>query len=153
VAGVDSWDDHLEAATVRLEDLTSGRRSGRLFIAQAEGWRAEIRGQKRSVWMQVTWQGDPAALPQLDDYRLVLAYGLSFHTPDPGRPSSFTKQLNIQEGYKWEEQTLREVVLELLGLMRHVLGVGVETTLAFDDQTRTGPSLSLAREKMTRRRR
>jgi hypothetical protein len=151
VARVDRWDDHLEAATTRLEELTSGRRSGRVFVAQPEGWRAELRGQKRTVWTQVTWQGDPAALPHLDDYRLVLAYGLSFHSPDHGRPSSFTKQLTIQEGHHWDEQTLREVVLELLGLMRHVLGVPEETPLEFDDQTRSGPSLPLG--KMAHRRR
>ncbi|MFN0146590.1 MAG: hypothetical protein ACKVT1_08775 [Dehalococcoidia bacterium] len=151
MAAIDPWDEHLEAATGLLDGLTGGGRGGRLFIQAPGDWHLEMRGTKRTVWVQVA---GGAGQHLVDDYRLVLVYSLGYHAP-PGEahPTTFTKQLSLQEGYNWDEQTLREIVLEALGLLRHVFSVPASARLQLDDQTRPAAGLSLARGKLPRRRR
>ena len=154
MGAVDPWDTHLESATAALERLTSGSRSGRLLIREPGGWQAEIRGAKQTVRVQISSQAGQARALRLDDYRLVVAYGLGYHPP-PGdsQAGTFTKQLSLHEGYHWDEQTLREIVLEVLGLLRHVMGVPPDAALAVEDASRQASTLAFSRGTLPRRKR
>ena len=87
----------------------------------------------------------------LNDYQLVLLYNTSFFAPAVAHPRTFEKTLNLQEGYTWDEQTLRELVLELLGLFRLVLGVPVES-LSAAESARPEPR-GIPRPRLPKRRR
>lgn len=149
MAALDPWDEQLESATALLDQLTGGGRSGRIFIHAPCDWRVEIRGSTRTVRIQAAYTG---GRPDLDDYRLVVIYALGYHGPPAEtHPATFTKQLSLHEGHHWDEQTLREIVLEALGLLRHVLGVPASADLRLDDQTRPAPGLALGRLPKRRR--
>ncbi|OAI43765.1 hypothetical protein AYO38_02520 [bacterium SCGC AG-212-C10] len=119
VATIDLWDEQLEAMTANLVAMAEGRGTP-CGVRTDNGWRVVIGANKSSATIELT--ADAAADPGLDDYELVVIYGLSFHVPKPWPATpTFRKRLTLQDGYSWEEQTLREVVLETLGLVRHVL--------------------------------
>jgi hypothetical protein len=130
MSDITAWDQILEEATPILEQLTSGKLRGRVLLQTESGWGAEIGAHGRTVSLQFA---RPGGTVQLDDYQLVLIYGCDFRPlGDEGRPKGWAKVLNLQEGYHWDEQTLRETVLELLGIFRHVLGIDGSTARMVD---------------------
>ncbi len=150
MALTDPWDEHLETLTGGLGALTAGARSGRFRLHSAPGWSAEFRAGQRSITIGLQWAAPPA--PRLTDYQLVLLYGLGFHAPgQPPHPVTFSKVLSLHEGYHWDEQTLREIVLETLGILRHCLGAAAEGA-AIEDTSRPAGPLGFARSRAGRQR-
>jgi hypothetical protein len=154
VATLDPWDTILEGATALLDGLTGGSRSGRVVLRTARGWLAEFRSSGRTLTVQLS--APDTDLPSLlGDYHLALIYGAGFRPlGDEGRPRGFGKSLSLHEGFRWDEQTLREVVLETIGVLRFVFGVTDASTAALDDATRIGSGLprpAIPRPKLRRR--
>lgn len=152
MAAIDPWDATLEGVTAALGRFTAGP-DGEVRVGSAAGWNVAFQAHRRTVSIAI-WYAGAAPGPRLDDYRLVLLYGLDFHPAhDDPRTNVLRKTLTIQEGWTWDEQTLREVVLETLGLLRHVLGVPAEPPLTlFEEAPRAGPVRSLTRGKLPARR-
>jgi hypothetical protein len=120
----DAWDALLERLTETLVELTAGRKTGFVTVRAAQGWLARVAATKRTVSVQV--EADPATGMQvpLDDYQRVLLFGLEYQPFREWPPAdSYAKSLTIKEGYEWDEQTLREIALEALGILRYVLGI------------------------------
>jgi hypothetical protein len=138
VAEVDPWDVHLEAVTAALNAVTGGSRGGVVSVHGARGWRAEFRASRRSVTALLGPTNDAA--PSLSDYRLAILYGLQFEPLGEPPPTSFAKTLTVQEGYRWDEQMIREVVLEAIAALRLVLGEDDAAAARFIDETRPGVS-------------
>lgn len=133
----EAWDEHLEAGTAALDRLASGR-SGEFWF-RSSTWHARLRGTRKTVNIHLQFGGEAQGV-RLNDYQLVLLYGVNYTSSSGAYPSAFAKTLSLQEGYQWDEQTLREIVLELLGLLRY--GLGVEAAaITFQDVSRDGPRL------------
>ncbi len=146
----DSWDDLLEGATGLLDGLTGGSRSGRVAIRTEHGWVVDFRASGRAVSTQGAIPGDTLPRP-LNDYQLAVLYGGGYRpTGNEGRPTGFVKTLTLGDGFRWDEQTLREIVLEALGILRFVLGAGDAAEASLENATRA-PSI-LPRPKLRRRR-
>jgi hypothetical protein len=151
LAQIDPWDGHLEAVTEKLEAMTSGRVRGRVVLVQRDGWIVEFRGAGRSLTIQYSHAGGADAMP--GDYAKAIIYGCDYHPlGNEGRPVAIGKTLTLREGFKWDEQGVREVVLEALGLLRYTLGVGSPDEMEFQDHTRQGP-IAVAKSTVQRRRR
>jgi hypothetical protein len=150
LADADPWDPHLEAITEKIEQMTSGRLRGRMGLAQDGGWVVEFRGAGRSVTVQLSY-GLGVAMP-LGDYALAVVYGCGYQPiGDEGRPAGFGKTLTYREGYSWDEQNVREVVLEAIGIVRYVFGVSDAAAMTLLDHSRQGP-VAAARSTVQRRR-
>lgn len=151
MAEIDPWDRHLEAVTQKLDEMTHGKLRGRVTLQQDDGWIAEFRGAGRSLTVQVGHPAGHAAMP--GDYGRAVIYGCDFiPIGNEGKPAAFGKTLTLREGYSWDEQAIREVVLETLGIIRYVLGVSRADDMTFYDHSRQGP-VSLARQTVQRRKR
>jgi hypothetical protein len=108
-----------------------------------------FRGAGRSVTAQFAHADGTPPVP--GDYALAVIYGCDFQPiGDEGRPSGFGKTLTYREGYSWDEQAVREVVLEAIGILRYVLGVHDASAVIFEDQSHMGP-LAAARSSVQRR--
>ena len=119
----DAWDSHLEAVTTALSSALDGRTTGRVTLESVTGWTAEFRAHGRTVTTSFRHRTGASAVT--GDYIRAVLYGCDFSPiGDEGRPSGFVKSLTVREGFGWDEQMLRELVLEALGLYRYVLGAG-----------------------------
>ena len=147
MAELEAWDHVLERATATLVGLTGGR-SGAAVLRSA-AWEARFRADRRSVTVQLN---SPSRMqpPRLNDYQLVLIYAADYEVPDGASPAFFAKTLTLHEGFQWDEQSLREVVLEVLGIFRYVLG-HEPTAVKFADESRP-PVLKVGRALAQRRR-
>jgi hypothetical protein len=143
VAALDPWDDILEAATGALNGLVGGSRTGS-FRLSAPAWDVEMRAHRRDVVVQFVAKSPPV---QLDDYRLAVLYGCSLRPlGDLGSLRGFGKSLQVKAPHTWDEQMLREVVLEAVGLLRYILGAEDRSTVSASDNTRAvSPLLARAR--------
>ncbi len=149
MAEIDPWDGHLEAITAKLEQMTSGRLRGRLVLSQSGGWTTEFRGAGRSITVQFGHAKGAAAAP--GDYGLAIIYGCDFSPlGNEGKPIGFGKTLTVREGYGWDEQTIREVVLEGIGILRYILGVHDAASVVYEDHSRQG-AVAMARQTVQRR--
>ncbi len=152
MAAIDPWDATLEGVTASLCRFTTGP-DGEVRVQSPAGWNVAFQARRRTVAIAIWYAGAPPG-PRLDDYRLVLLYGLDFHPAhDDPRSNVLRKTLTTREGWSWDEQTLREVVLETLGLLRHILGVPEDQSLKLlEEVASAGPVRSLARGKLPARR-
>jgi hypothetical protein len=147
VAAIDPWDGHLEALTSRLVYLTGGSGRGSVVLLAAPACRMELSGNPRAVSVQLA--GPPT--PSLDDYRLALLYGLGLHpVGDEGRPAAFAKTLTLHEGFAWDEQTLREIVLEGLAALRIILGAEDPLAATIEEKAAPPRPLPLPRRRKKR---
>ena len=123
VAQLDLWDSHLEDITEALSiSLDRGAR-GHVALETAVGWRAEFRAHGRTVSASLRHRDGAGGMP--GDFARAVIYGCDYSPiGDEGRPDGFAKSLTVREGFGWDEQMLRELVLEVLGLVRHTLGAG-----------------------------
>ncbi len=144
------WDNVLEGATLLVERLTQGHARGRVIVRTAEGWVAELTGAGRKISLQFARPGAPVLL---GDYQLVLIYGCDYEPiGDEGRPKGWGKTLSLREGFHWDEQSLRETVLELLGVFRYVLGAA-GAGVSLEDATRpAGVPLPIGRGRLRKKR-
>jgi len=150
----DAWDDALERVTAALVTLGGGQAAGSATV-HAATWAAEFRMTKRTVTVYLA----PNATPPdraLSDYELAIVYGLQFHAlrewPPPA--SAFAKAMSIDEGYRWDEQMLREVVLEALGALRHVLSPDPAAEPSLDvDIKAQAPRMASVTGKLKRKKR
>lgn len=134
MALLDPWDPVLEALTLRLVDITSGHVARSCGVAWDDGgWRLRFKAHRRGmeVALGARRRLDDDELPS--DYQLGLVYGLGFAESDgdAARPE-YIRGLQLREGGRWDEQTIREVVLESLGLLRYVLGCPGPDALSLD---------------------
>jgi hypothetical protein len=149
VAEIDPWDTHLEAVTARLDELTAGTVRGRVALVQPGGWTLDCRGAGRAITFQFGHPAGPEAMP--GDYGRAVIYGCSYSPlGNEGRPSGFGKTLSVREGFRWDEESIREQVLEAIGILRYVLGVSDPASVEFQDHTRQGP-VAAARATVQRR--
>lgn len=135
----EAWDALLERLTAQLAGFASGR--GGTGALESPTWTAHVQADRRSVAVRLQLAADNQE--RLDDYQLVLIYSAGY---DPGRgypPVSFSRGMTLREGFQWDEQSLREVVLELLGIFRHVLKVEVASLSLAAPVTR--PTVPVAR--------
>ena len=143
----EGWDALLESLTASMVGFTGGKH-GEAFL-RSPGWQARFRANRRTVIAELS-SGQAGPNPRLNDYQLVFLYAVDYTTPDPGRPHTFHKNLTLKEGYQWDEQTLREFVLECLGLFRYVFACD-SGSLAFEETSRTVVP-NLPRPRLPRRR-
>lgn len=144
----ESWDELLETATTALDRLASGR-SGEFWLRSGT-WHARLRATRKTVNTHIQFGGAAPGI-RLNDYQLVLLYGVNYTSSAGAYPSAFAKTLSLQDGYQWDEQSLREVVLEVLGLLRYALAVPADG-LSTQDVSRDDPR-GLARARLPKRRR
>jgi hypothetical protein len=136
VAAIDPWDGDLETITAALVAGAAGHRTGVIRATADNGWRADFSATRRSVTVLLAPAPGAPPPPAPGDYQLALIYGLDYQAVDDAPPPrSFAKTLSLREGFRWDEESLREIALEGLGLLRHALGASAITT---DDQTRAG---------------
>jgi len=151
VAAIDPWDVHLEAVTSRLDQMTSGRVRGHVALRQDSGWIVEFRGAGRSLTVQFGHPRGAAAMP--NDYGRAVIYGCDYSpVGNEGQPSGFGKTMTLREGFRWDEQSIREVALEAIGVLRFLLEVPDATQVTFADATRQGP-IAAAKSTVQRRKR
>lgn len=136
MAAIDPWDGDLEAITAALVAGAAGQRTGVVRATADNGWRADFSATRRSVTVILAPVPDVTLPPAPGDYQLALIYGLDYQAVDDAPDHrSFAKTLTLREGFRWDEESLREIVLEGLGLLRHALGASAITT---EDYTRAG---------------
>ena len=152
MATASPWDLHLEPVTQSLARFTAGGAAGRATLAANDGWQVQFRGSRKSVSVQIA---RPQSSAPLDDYELVILYGLEYDAPGtPANPLLFAKTLSIRDGFGWDEQTLREVVLEALGILAVVFRLTNADAFAFSETTEPRRVLpNVARPKVPGRRR
>lgn len=147
MAVIDPWDADLEAITAALVAGAAGGRSGVVRAIGDSGWRADFSATPRSLTILLAPQPGPGLPPAPGDYQLAIIYGLDYQAVDTRAPSrSFAKTLSLREGFRWDEESLREAALEGLGLLRHVFGAAAITT---EDATR--PSIASRAPRIGRR--
>lgn len=116
------WDSAVEQLTALANAMSDGR-GGRGVLVAGDAWRMEVRATRKDIAVVIRPRA-PGARPRLDDYQLVLIYGCGYQPLGAeGQPEGFAKSLGLKPGFQWDEQTLREVLLEAVALHRHVLGV------------------------------
>ena len=139
MAITDPWDIHLEDTTDALGAMLVGAVRGHVRLLSPNGWTAELRGHGRSVTTSFSHPEGAEGIP--DDYRLAVIYGCDFSpVGDEGRPTGFVKTLSVREGYGWDEEMLREFVLESLGLFRIALDAGDAPDVRFEATMRDAPA-------------
>jgi hypothetical protein len=124
VALLDPWDPVLEAVTLRLAEVTAGHLARGCAITWDDGgWQLRFRGHRKALDSGIAATADLGTDEPLSDYQLSIIYGLGFGAvgSEPRRPD-FVRGLKLREGGRWDEQTLREVVLESLAILHYVLG-------------------------------
>ncbi len=123
MAESDAWDSHLEAITTALGAMLDGKARGPARLESETGWSAEFRAHGRTVSTSLRHRDGTEGMP--GDYARAVLYGCDFSPiGDEGRPAGFVKSMTVREGFGWDEQMLRELVLEVLGLFRFTLAAG-----------------------------
>lgn len=151
MAATDAWDTHLEDTTEALGAMLAGPVRGHVRLLSADGWTAEFRGHGRSVTAAFSHPQGAEVAP--DDYRLAVLYGCEFSPAgDEGRPTGFVKTLSVREGFAWDEEMLREFVLEALGLFRFILHAGGAAAVRFEATMRDAPTRPEGARRRTPRR-
>ena len=149
MAQLDPWDVHLEAVTQKLDQLIGGRLRGRVALIQAGGWSLEFRGSGRTLTVQLGNAMGVDAVP--GDYARAIIYGCGFYPlGNEGRPDGFGKSLSMREGSRWDEESIREQVLEAIGILRYALGVPEASSVEFGDYTHKG-AVAAAKSTVQRR--
>jgi hypothetical protein len=150
VAQIDPWDPHLEAVTERLDRMTSGKLRGRVALVHPESWTLDCRGAGRSLTFQFAHASGTAF--ELDDYARAVVYSGGWQPlGNEGRPIGFGKTLSLRDGFHWDEESIREQVLEAIGVMRYLLAVPDPASVEFQDHSRQGP-IAVAKSSVQRRR-
>jgi hypothetical protein len=150
LAAFDPWDTHLETITAKLDQMTDGKVRGRVVLLQEDGWIVEFRGAGRSITVQFGHPGLPDVMP--GDYGRAIIYGCDYQPlGNEGRPVGFGKTLTLREGFKWDEEGIREVVLEAVGVLRYVLKVEDVEQVEYQDHSKQGPIVA-AKSAVQRRR-
>ncbi|MGD9934843.1 MAG: hypothetical protein AB7T37_14175 [Dehalococcoidia bacterium] len=145
MAAVDAWDVHLEAITAALCARFDGKARGRVNLETTAGWGAEFYARGRTVSASLRHRDGVGNMP--GDYALAVIYGCDYSPMgDEARPSGFAKSLTVREGFGWDEQMLRDLVLEVLGLLRYALGAGAAADAKVDART-TEPSATAVRRR------
>lgn len=135
MAEVDPWDTHLEAITGALAAILERGERGHCGLRAESGWTADLRAHGRSVTVSLRHPSGHEAMP--GDYARAVVYGCDYSPiGDEGRPAGFIKTLTVRDGFGWDEQMLRELVLEALGLYGLVLGGGDPGGIAFQAEVR-----------------
>lgn len=119
----DRLDELLEPLTMALVALTE-RRGGKGVALEAQGWSLRFTGGPSSLGMQLLAE---AGMPALNDFQLSLIYRLHFERREGKGPPQFFVQYTVRKPHHWEEQTLRELALEVLALLYYVLGCPAAT--------------------------
>jgi len=131
MAELEAWDAHLEDITGALGAMLGDTVRGHATLSATGGWTAGFRAHGRSVTASLRHRDGASAAP--GDYALALLYGCDYSSvADEGRPAGFAKTLTVRDGFGWDEQMLREFVLEVLGLFRFALGNPDATNARFD---------------------
>jgi hypothetical protein len=144
----DQWDDALERVTAALVRLAGGREAGSIAV-HAGGWATEFRLTRRTV---TVYLAPNAAGESLTDYQLAIVYGLQFHAlREWPPPTAFAKNLTIKEGYRWDEQMLREVALEALAIVRLTLSHDPPAAPAIHEDIQAPPRMASVAGKLKRK--
>lgn len=117
VPALDALVEPLTDALVRLADDRDAAETVRLAAGAAA---VEFTGE--STWLVISLPGDDDLPPGLAlwDAQVILLLAMGFLPDDEGVSLRFVLEVELEEGETWEEQTLREYALQVLGILYYV---------------------------------
>jgi hypothetical protein len=117
---VKTWDSVVEELTGMLVRMTSGEKGIEGVVVTAGEAYVAFAGDDETLMMQTPSNDFLPDTEQLDDFQQMLIFGLGYeYDMESEEPENFAKELELDEP-GWEEQTLREVALEAVGMLRYV---------------------------------
>lgn len=117
-----TWETVVEDLTGLLVRMTAGEKGVDGVVVTAGEAYVAFAGDEETLMMQAPSNDFLPDDEELNDFQLMLVFGLGYEfDPESEEAENFSKELELDEPV-WDEQTLREVALEAVGMLRYVYG-------------------------------